>query len=91
MFTTPSCVLRPFSRFLGAMLVLCGAAAPVFAAITVDTTSFQLAGSGSTSMSFNHVLGAGANRLVVCGVAIATPDAAIAPITPDDSDAMPPR
>ena len=50
--------------------------------ITKDAVSSQTAAVGSTSISFNHVLGAGANRLVVCGVAIATPDTAVAVIVP---------
>ncbi|HEY5328310.1 MAG TPA: glycosyl hydrolase family 28 protein [Acidobacteriaceae bacterium] len=54
----------------------------VSAQITKDGVSSQTAALGSQSISFSHTLGAGANRLVVCGVAISTPAAFVAPIVP---------
>jgi hypothetical protein len=52
------------------------------AAVTVDATSQQFGAIGTTSLIFTHTLGSGSNRLVVCGVQIANPTAAVANITP---------
>jgi len=51
------------------------------AAITLDATSQGFSTSGTT-LTFSHTLGVGANRLVVCGVQIANPTAAVANVTP---------
>jgi len=59
---------------------------PASAAITLDAVSAssatQTAVEGSTSLTWSHTLGSGSNRAVVCGVAIANTDTAIAPFAP---------
>ncbi|MDR3735730.1 MAG: glycosyl hydrolase family 28 protein [Acidobacteriaceae bacterium] len=55
---------------------------PASAAITVDASSQQIAATGTTSFGFNHTLGTGSNRLVVCSVQIANPTTAVTNVTP---------
>lgn len=62
--------------------VLGGLAVQAAAAVTADATSGTTAAVGTQSFSFNHVLGTGANRLVVCSVQIANPAASVSLVTP---------
>jgi len=48
------------------------------ASITLDATSTQTGPAGTTSLTWNHTLGSGGNRMVVCGVALGYNDAAMA-------------
>jgi polygalacturonase len=41
---------------------------PAHAAITLDSTSTGSATQGATSLSWNHTLGTGGSRMVVCGI-----------------------
>jgi hypothetical protein len=52
------------------------------AQVTKDASSVMTAAALSTAVTFNHVLGTGSNRLVVCGVAISNPTTAQAPQIP---------
>jgi hypothetical protein len=63
-------------------LASCLFAARPSAAVTVDATSSSDGTVGTTSLTFTHTLGSGSNRLVVCGVQIANPSAAVANVTP---------
>ncbi|MES2392517.1 MAG: glycosyl hydrolase family 28 protein [Acidobacteriota bacterium] len=58
------------------------AAAPASASITLDATSSTTAASPATTFTFNHVLGAGGNRLVVCTVAMSNPTTAFTQAAP---------
>ena len=77
-------VQKPGSFRIGfvAALALCLFMGREAAAVTWDANSSAIGTVGTTSLSFNHVLGVGSNRLVVCGVQIANPTTAIANTTP---------
>jgi Divergent InlB B-repeat domain len=84
MFRGLSVRLRVISRvamvFLAAFLF---SGVPAFASIALDATSTQTAPAGATSLSWNHVLGSGGNRIVVCGVTFGYNDTAQAsPLSP---------
>jgi uncharacterized repeat protein (TIGR02543 family) len=49
---------------------------PAFAVVQLDATSTQVATQGATSMSWNHTLGSGANRMIVCGITLGYNDTA---------------
>lgn len=56
---------------------------PALASIALDATSTQTAPASTTSLSWNHVLGSGGNRMVVCGVTFGYNDTAQAsPLSP---------
>lgn len=78
-----SCI-RSFRRMAfvcSAVSLLAAVNGPRAMAASFDAASYGTAASGSTTVSFNHTLGTGANRLVVCGVSVGSPDTAVAPIT----------
>ena len=57
--------------------------APAFAVVQFDGSSSGVATQGSTSLTWTHTLGNGANRMVVCGVTFAYNDTAqAAPLVP---------
>jgi uncharacterized repeat protein (TIGR02543 family) len=65
-------------------LLFSGAAAQ--AAITLDATSTQTGPAGATSLTWNHMLGSGGSRMVVCGVTFGYNDTALAsPLAPAPS------
>ena len=53
---------------------------PAFAVVQLDATSTPatVGVQGSTSLSWNHVLGSGSNRMIVCGVKFGYNDTALA-------------
>jgi len=51
-------------------------------AVTFDASSSSSAPSGTSSFTFNHVLGSGGNRLLVCTVALSTPTSTITQFYP---------
>ena len=63
---------RAFPCF-ATLFSLAALAVPARASITLDATSYTAAASPATTFTFNHVLGAGGNRLVVCTVAMSNP------------------
>ena len=65
-----------------AVLAACLEGVPASAAITKDAASQQIAAQGTTSVSLNHLLGSGTNRLVVCGVQISNPTSAVTNYSP---------
>lgn len=78
-----SAALRSFRslKLVSAALVLLGAM-PATAAITQDNTSTAVGLAGATSLMWNHTLGSGGNRMVVCTVAMGYNDTALtSPIT----------
>ena len=61
-------------------------ASPARASITLDATSTGVGLQGSTSLSWNHTLGSGGNRMVVCGISYGYNDAALSsPLSPAPS------
>jgi polygalacturonase len=75
---------KPSVHRVAAAIVLtaCTAAAPAFAQITFDGKSQGIGTAGATSVSFSHVLGAGSDRLLVCGVQISNPTTNVVNVTP---------
>jgi uncharacterized repeat protein (TIGR02543 family) len=71
-----------FAFFCVLFSLLCIAAPTASASITLDASSQQTAGQGVTSLTWTHTLGAGTNRMIVCGVTLSYFDAAMAPVTP---------
>lgn len=53
-------------------------ALPAFATVQPDAVSTAVAVQGSTSLSWNHALGNGGNRMIVCGVTFGYNDLALA-------------
>ena len=84
MFSVIRAFGRPVSLFQSLVfaIVFGVGAQQASAAITLDSTSSQAAGAGVTTLTWSHTLGSGTNRMVVCGVTIADPDGAIAPMAP---------
>jgi hypothetical protein len=80
-----ACLLiqRHLSRLLlllfGTLLL---SAAPLSGQVIFDASSNQSAATGSTTVTFQHVLGSGGNRLVVCTVALSNPTTGFTQITP---------
>jgi hypothetical protein len=74
--------LNSFRVGLAAALVVGFGAVGAAGQVTKDASSFVTAASGSTTATFNHVLGTGTARLVVCGVTISSPTTGIAAQTP---------
>jgi len=74
-FSVCRCVMLTLAAFLCSSLA-------ASATITEDATSTQTGATASTTLTWNHTLGTGYNRAVVCTFAIANTDALIAPIVP---------
>ena len=68
--------------FRALLFLFIASSVPALAAAKLDATSYNIATAGTTSLTFTHTLGTGASRLVVCGVQIANPTAAVANVTP---------
>jgi polygalacturonase len=68
-----------YKAFVAVAMAGCFAAAPAFADIVVDKSSQAFVpiadpSAGTTTFTFNHSLGSGSNRLVVCSVQVSTPN-----------------
>src|SRR5580698_8076353 len=67
--------VRAAKLSLAALLFGC---IPALAQIRLDATSTQTGPAGSTSLTWSHTLGAGSNRMIVCGVTLGYNDTAVA-------------
>src|SRR5271168_3282772 len=73
--------LRHLARKLDGLLVIAALliAAPAYSQITLDATSTPStqAAAGATTLTWNHTLGSGSNRMIVCAVAYGYNDTAL--------------